>query len=66
MIYAPTVPGVLPGGTNPAIADAAYNDRDTGDDVRNDWEFTVVAAVTIDPPPPAPPAEAPAEPVAAP
>jgi hypothetical protein len=30
--------------------DSAYKDRLTGEDVRNDWEFTILLAIVIDPP----------------
>ena len=39
---------------------AAFLDRATGEDVRNDWEVTVVVLVQLDPPPPTAPAAAPA------
>jgi type IV pilus assembly protein PilM len=32
-------------------AEKAFMDRITGEDVRDDWEFTVLVAVVIDPPP---------------
>jgi hypothetical protein len=35
----------------------AYKDRQLDEDVREDWEFTLVVAVVIDPEPYTPPAE---------
>jgi type IV pilus assembly protein PilM len=37
----------------------AFKDRLTGEDMRKDWEFTVLFAVQLDPPPPPPPGGAP-------
>ena len=48
------IPG-MPGGPVNPLDDPAYRDRLTGEDVRNDWEFTVVATVTVDPPAPVEP-----------
>lgn len=56
--------GVGPEGVVPEEDISPYKDRLTGEDVRDDWEFTVLVAVVLDPPPPAPPAP-PAEPQAA-
>ncbi len=46
-----------PGGTGqPAINENdAYNDRVTGEDVRNDWELKVIFAIQLDPPAYTPP-----------
>jgi hypothetical protein len=48
-----------PGGADPnaaAVPDPndAFKDRLTGEDMRKDWEFTVLFAVQLDPPPAAP------------
>jgi hypothetical protein len=60
-------PGAQPplqGGAVAAVVpdpNDAYKDRLTGEDMRKDWEFTVLFAVQLDPPPPpAPAAGAPA------
>jgi type IV pilus assembly protein PilM len=47
------VNGVDPNAPPPDPNDA-YKDRLTGEDMRNDWEFTVLFAVQLDPPPAAP------------
>ena len=56
----------FPGDPNAAAGqpneDDAYKDRLTGEDMRNDWEFTVLVVVALDPPafvPPAVPAGSP-------
>ncbi len=44
--------GGTPAGNETAVEDTkAYQDRLTGEDVRQDWEFTVVAVVALDPQP---------------
>ena len=68
----PGTPGAVPGAApgQPAAVDPAAEsrkDRLTGEDVTNDWEFTVVLAVEIDPAPyvkPAADPNAPADPAA--
>ena len=48
--------GAQPVPTTPAD-DPTYKDRlVTDEDVRSDWEFTILMAVMLDPPPPAAPA----------
>jgi hypothetical protein len=37
---------------------AAFKDRTLGEDVREDWEFTLLVAVQLDPPAPQPPEQA--------
>jgi type IV pilus assembly protein PilM len=54
----PGVP-VAPGAPVQPGDEYAFKDRKTGEDIRQDWEFTVLAAIIIDPPPP--PADVPAE-----
>jgi hypothetical protein len=49
------------GGANVPDDSAAYQDQMLGEDVRNDWEFTVLVAVVLDPKPPTPPAQAAAQ-----
>jgi type IV pilus assembly protein PilM len=78
--FNPGQPGGFGGGFNPNGADPnspqvdpneAFKDRLTGEDMRKDWEFTVLFAVQLDPPAPTPatpgaaPAAAPAAPQAA-
>jgi hypothetical protein len=47
-------PGMINQGGPSAVEDSApYQDRTTGEDIRNDWEFTVLVAVVLDPKPPA-------------
>jgi type IV pilus assembly protein PilM len=39
------------GGVTPVDDTKVFQDRLTGEDVREDWEFTVVAVIVLDPPP---------------
>jgi type IV pilus assembly protein PilM len=64
-ISAPVAPpsdlGAVPGGVGapgatgtagqPVDDSKVYQDRVTGEDLRDDWEFTVVAVIVLDPPP---------------
>jgi type IV pilus assembly protein PilM len=60
-------PGVVDAAAQPDPAEA-FNDRLTGEDMRKDWEFTVLLAVQLDPPapPPAAPGTTPGQTAAAP
>jgi type IV pilus assembly protein PilM len=61
------MPGGMPGGmamggggtVNPEEDPTPYKDRLTGEDMRDDYTFAVLLAVSLDPPPPAPPGQAP-------
>jgi hypothetical protein len=48
---------VQPGAPNPEEDPSPYFDRLTKEDTRDDWAFTVLVAVVLDPPPPPPPGE---------
>ncbi len=47
----PFTPGRNVGGQTAVEDTKAYEDRVTGEDVRNDWEFTVLYAIVLDPQP---------------
>jgi len=52
------VPQMQPAGADTVVPNPAdaFNDRLTGEDMRKDWEFTILFAVQLDPPPPPTPA----------
>jgi type IV pilus assembly protein PilM len=50
----PPPPTVANGSAPPVNPEDAYKDRATGEDMRKDWEFTVLFAVQLDPPAPPP------------
>jgi hypothetical protein len=59
----PGMPGVAPDANQVAMdPNDAFKDRLTGEDMRKDWEFTVLFAVQLDPPPVVAPAAAPVTP----
>jgi hypothetical protein len=53
---APAMPMAAAAAPGQPDDSAPFADRATGEDMRDDWEVTVVALVQLDPPPPAPPA----------